>query len=246
MRSILQHLLKGRLAGLLMTLFAAASAHAQPLPISVSLVLAPPYPLHADEVLDMGDNTLISLQNNNPFESYTLYLGSELDGSNGVNIRTRPEARPQTPIELAPGASLLLSGTELQAFYNNYNESDLLYSGITLEDLINDNALPEGLYTLCVRAYDFLTGLPLSGPSPLGCSAPFVVVTADPPIITSPTNGQELPYTDPAFFTITWIPPSVSAPDLVYRLEMMDITGLPINPYDAFLTGNMLQLSELD
>lgn len=246
MRSILQHLLKGRLAGLLMTLFAAASAHAQPLPISVSLVLAPPYPLDADEVLDMGDNTLISLQNNNPFESYTLYLGSELDGSNGVNIRTRPEARPQTPIELAPGASLLLSGTELQAFYNNYNESDLLYSGITLEDLINDNALPEGLYTLCVRAYDFLTGLPLSGPSPLGCSAPFVVVTADPPIITSPTNGQELPYTDPAFFTITWIPPSVSAPDLVYRLEMMDITGLPINPYDAFLTGNMLQLSELD
>lgn len=246
MRSILQHLLKGRLAWLLLTLFCAASAHAQPLPISVSLVLAPPYPLHADEVLNLGDNTLISLQNNNPFESYTLYLGTELDGSNGVNVRTRPEARPQSPIELAPGGSLLLTGTELQAFYNNYNESDLLYSGITLEDLINNNALPEGLYTLCVRAYDYLTGIPLSAQAPQGCSAPFVVVTADPPIITSPTNGQVLPHTDPTFFTITWIPPSVSAPDLVYRLELMDITGLPINPYDAFLTGNMLQLSELD
>lgn len=246
MRTLFHHRMKGLAAALFGILLCTSVAHAQPLPIGVSLVLAPPYPLHADEVLDMGDNTLISLQNNNPFESYTLYLGSELDGSNGVNIRTRPEARPQTPIELAPGASLLLTGTELQALYNNYNESDLLYSGITLEDLINDNALPEGLYTLCIRAYDFLTGLPLSGESPLGCSAPFVVVTADPPIITSPTNGQELPYTDPAFFTITWIPPTVSAPDLVYRLEMMDITGLPINPYDAFLTGNMLQLSELD
>jgi len=246
MRRFLDHIRKGRAATLLAALFCTAVAHAQPVPISVSLVLMPPYPIYADEVLDMGDNTLISLQNNNPFESYTIYLGSTLDGSNGVNIQTRPEARPQTPIELAPGASLLLTGTELQAFYNNYNESDLLYSGITLEDLINDNALPEGLYTLCIRAYDFLTGIPLSGTAPQGCSAPFVVITADPPIITSPTNGQELPYTDPAFFTITWIPPTVSASDLVYRLEMMDITGLPINPYDAFLTGNMLQLSELD
>ena len=246
MRTLLQNLWKGRAAALFGSLLCTAVAHAQPQPISVSLVLMPPYPLHADEVLDMGDNTLISLQNNNPFESYTVYLGSVLDGNNGVQIRTRDEARPQTPIELAPGGSLLLTGTELQAFYNNYNESDLLYSGITLEDLINDNALPEGLYTLCIRAYDFLTGIPLSGPDPQGCSAPFVVITADPPIITSPTNGQEIPYTDPAFFTITWIPPSVSAPDLVYRLEMMDITGLPINPYDAFLTGNMLQLSELD
>lgn len=246
MRTLLQQLWNGRVAALLGTLLCTAAALAQPQPISVSLVLMPPYPLHADEVLDMGDNTLISLQNNNPFESYTVYLGSVLDGNNGVQIRTRDEARPQTPIELAPGASLLFSGSELQAIYNNYNESDLLYTGITLEDLINDNALPEGLYTLCIRAYDFFTGIPLSGPDPQGCSAPFVVITADPPIITSPTNGQEIPYTDPAFFTITWIPPSVSAPDLVYRLEMMDITGLPINPYDAFLTGNMLQLSELD
>lgn len=227
-------------------LLCATALHAQQQPITVSLVLMPPYPLHADELLDMGDQTLISLQNNDPTQSYTLYLGSELDGSNGVNIQTRPEARPQTPIELGPSASLLLTGTELQAIYNNYDESDLLYTGITLEQLINDNTLPEGLYTLCLRAYDFHTGLPLSAASPMGCSAPFVVVTADPPIITSPTNGQQLPFTDPTFFTITWIPPTVSASDLVYRLEMMDITGLPINPYDAFLTGNMLQLSEED
>lgn len=235
---------KGRSAWLIAALLCTTMAHAQPQQVSVSLVLMPPYPIHADEVLDMGDNTLLSLQNNNPFESQTLYLSSVLNGSSGVQIRTREEARPQTPIELAPGAALLITGSELQALYNNYSEGELLYTGITLDDLINDNTLPEGVYTLCVSAHDFYSGLLLSGPSPLGCSSPFVVVNADPPIITSPTNGQALPYSDPTFFTITWIPPTVSAPDLVYRLDMMDITGLDINPYDAFLTGNMLQLSE--
>lgn len=235
-----------RSAWLIGSLLGATITFAQPQPISVSLVVMPPYPLHADEVLDMGDNSLISLQNTDPVQSYTVYLTSELDGSNGVNIRTHPDVRPVTPIELAPGASLMFSGTELQSFYNNYGENDLVYSGISLNDLMNDNALPEGLYTLCIRAHDFLTGLPLSGSSPQGCSSPFVVITADPPIITSPTQGQAITATDPTFFNITWIPPTVSAPDLVYRLDMMDITGLPINPYDAFLTGNMLQLSEQD
>ncbi len=236
----------GRAAWLFCFLMGATMAFAQPQLINVSLVLMPPYPLHADEVLDMGDNTLISIQNNDPFQSYTVYLSSVLDGNNGVNIRTRPEARPTTPIELAPGASMMLSGTELQTFYNNYGENDLLYSGITLDQLVNDNTLPEGVYTLCITAYNFLTGLPLSGTAPQGCSSPFVVITADPPIITSPTQGQAITATDPTFFNITWIPPTLSAPDLVYRLDMMDITGLPINPYDAFLTGNMLQLSEQD
>lgn len=209
-------------------------------PITVTVNLLPPYPNFVDEVIEMGDQTIITLQNNDPFQSHALRLTAELNGQNGITIRTKETALPNSPIELAPGETVVMTGGELSAFYNNYSENDFHFYGISQQDIINNQSLPDGVYTICLRAYGYQSGIPLSDPSPLGCSSPFTVLAIDPPVITYPQDGTELMTMEPQLLSINWIPVSASLSDLRYRLEMVDLTDLPINPYDAFDTDDFL------
>ena len=215
-------------------------------PIVVSITLLPPYPNFAYEVVDMGDQSIITLQNTDFNNAHSIKLGVELTGTNGIIVRSKESALPNQPINLGAGESLVLTGEDLSGFYNNYTESDFDFIGITMEEVLNDQQLPDGLYTLCLRAYDYNSGFPLSSPEPSGCAAPFVVVAVDPPIMTYPLNESVVDSLEPQLMNINWIPVSISLPDLRYRIEMVDITDMPINPYDAFLTGDFLFFWEED
>src|SRR5690606_23304600 len=51
---------------------------------------------------------------------------------------------------------------------------------------------------------------------------------------------------EPQLISINWIPVSIALPDLRYRLEMVDLTDMPINVYDAFETGDFLFFTQDD
>ena len=209
-------------------------------PIQITVNVLPPYPNYADEVVEMGDQTIITLQNTDLNSGYSLKLGVELSGDNGVIVRSKEIAMPNEAISILAGETVVMTGDELSSFYNNYSESDFDFIGITKADIINDQQLPDGSYTVCVRAYDFNTGIPLSATSPQGCTAPFMVLAVDPPIITYPQDQSEVTVLEPQLININWIPVSIALPDLRYRLEMVDLTDLPIDVYDAFETGDLL------
>src|SRR5690606_5446047 len=120
-------------------------------------------------------------------------------------MHTRADALPSQPIDIGPGETLILSGTELSVIYNNYSENDIEYSGITIEQIINDQSLPDGVYNICIRAYGYFTNEPLSHGSPAGCAVPCSVLSVDPPIITYPLNQQTMIPIDPQLLNINWI-----------------------------------------
>src|SRR5690554_5016300 len=122
-------------------------------PLQVSVMLMPPYPNYVDEMINMGDEAIITVQNTDFQNGYEFKLGLSIDGNNGVSMHTRADALPLQPIDIGPGETLIMSGTELSVIYNNYSENDIEYSGITIEQIINDQSLPDGVYNICVRAY---------------------------------------------------------------------------------------------
>lgn len=215
-------------------------------PINVTVTVLPPYPSYVDEVMEMNDQTIITIQNSDISSAYSIKLMAVLTGNNGITVRTKESALPSSSIDLAPGETVVMTGEELSIFYNNYSESDFDFIGVSRQDIINNQQLPDGSYTICLRAFDYQSGIPLSATSPQGCSAPFVVLAVDPPIITYPQNNTTVPTIEPQLLNINWIPVSVSLPDLRYRFEMVDLTDFPMNAYDAFETGDFLFLAEDD
>lgn len=234
-----------RFALLTLGLVFAQSLFAQQ-PINITVSVLPPYPNYVDEVIEMSDQTIITIQNTDISNGYSIKLRAELSGSNGVTVRSKEGALPNSPIELAAGETMVMTGEELSIFYNNYSENDFNFIGISRQDILNNQQLPDGSYTICLRALEFHSGMQLSSASPSGCSPPFIVIAVDPPILTYPQNNTTLNTIDPQLLNINWIPVSVSLPDLRYRLEMVDLTDLPINPYDAFETGAFLFFDEGD
>lgn len=243
MRISVSHLM--RTAFFLVGIFLTSGLAAQS-PITVTINVLPPYPNYVDEVVEMGDQTIITLQNTDISSSYSVKLRAILSGNNGITVRTRESALPNTPIDMEPGETVVLTGEELSVFYNSYSENDFDFIGISEQDIINNQQLPDGSYTICLRAFDYQSDIPLSANSPSGCSQPFTVVSVDPPIITVPQNNTTVATTDPQFLNINWIPVSISLPDLRYRLEMVDLTDFPMNPYDAFETGDFLFFAQDD
>lgn len=234
-----------RYFGLFVFLFMGRALLAQD-PIIVSINLIPPYPNFAYEIVNMDDQAIITLQNTDFNNSYAVKLGIELSGGNGIIVRSKENALPNQAINLGPGETMVLSSQELSGFYNNYTESDFDFIGITIQDVLNDQQLPDGSYTVCLRAYEYTSGFPLSSSSPAGCSFPFSVIAVDPPIITYPQNETTVSVIEPQLLNINWIPPSISLPDLRYRLEIVDLSDMQMNPYDAFLTGDFLFFYEED
>lgn len=155
-------------------------------PIQITVNVMPPYPNYADKLIEMGDQTIIRLQNTDMDSGYSLKLGVKINGDNGIIVRSKENALPNQSIDLMAGETVVLTGEELNSYYNTFTENDFDFVGITRADTGNKRRLPDGAYKVCMRAYDFNTGMPLSAASPQGCSPAFTVVTTDPPIITYP------------------------------------------------------------
>ena len=71
------------------------------------------------------------------------------------------------PFILTRGEIKILNASDISQLFD-YDE--LLFSGISKNDVIRSNGLPEGNYQVCVQAYDYNTDKLLSSQEPLGCS----------------------------------------------------------------------------
>jgi hypothetical protein len=149
----------------------------------------------------------------------------------GYFLRTRENYRPSAPINLAPFETRTLFSNQSDFAFLSENN---LESNVPQEVQRNIQAtglLPEGQYQICVRAFDFNTGQPLSEDAPVGCQFFFVTLGSPPQLILPICNDS----IDLLFPNFSWTPAISLAPlrDLRYTLYIVEYRSRALNPMEV-------------
>ncbi len=211
------------------TLMLAQTLHAQ---VGVSIRILPPYPNRITDYEARPQQVLITLTNQSA-GTQQIQLRASVVGDNGIRLEVGRNYKSSTPITLAPGQVRNLNGADLVTLFD-YNS--LTYTGITKDQFIRGNGLPEGSYQVCMRAYDYNTNAPISADEPIGCSNRFSITSLEPPLIIKPTDGEELKPAAANIFTINWTTPPGAPPSIRYKVRLIEVLGNR-NPNDAYLSA---------
>lgn len=220
--------------GLILSLF-LLPAFAQ-FPLEVQVNVAPPYPIRMSDFTSIESNVLINIQNTD-IETYNVALmGTLRNEDTGATITSDVTRLRGACIEVPPGGTTL-SGTDLRDLFNPDN---LILRGFSREEIRGDEALPEGRYTLCIRAIDcnniskFLSEIPAE---PLGCAG-FDVNYVDPPVLITPECEIVIP-AESTFINIAWtqVMPTRPGAMIDYSIRIVEVEPVTRNPYDAILSS---------
>lgn len=97
---------------------------------------------------------------NNTSNTYRVKLSMRIERLSPapLSISTKPDYQPAAPIILGPRQSLNLDQNLKNTAFSNLNIRDMIFENTSLEELRENGLnvkLPEGLYRVCVDAYDF-------------------------------------------------------------------------------------------
>ena len=199
--------------------------------INIQVVVTPPYSNKLEDYIDKGNSVIITVTNTSP-STQQFKLIPTITGNNGVLAAIREDFLPVSPISMAPGESRTFNYNQLRVFNNNLQRNDLIIQGMSLSLLENTGTLPEGSYTICIKAIRYGGTEQLSG-STGGCAG-FLISAYDPPIILVPQNNATVKMPQPQLLNFQWTPSGISGKTR-YTIKIADITSLNIfNPNDAF------------
>ena len=197
--------------------------------LNINVVVNPPFSPYYEDYLQY-DNRVLIIVNNLTSNDVEFFFRGDIIGDNGVSASTKNEFRPISPLMVGPNGSLQLTGGDLEAYFN-FSNVDL--NGITEEELVNADGLPEGNYQICVQALDWETENDLSLDFPMGCSSMISISPIDPPIIINPICEGEVLNTEPQNVVFNWSISPGALPNTRYRLQLVELLeGQDVN--DAF------------
>lgn len=200
--------------------------------VGVSIRILPPYPNRITDYESRPQQVLITLTNQSA-GTQQIQLRAAVVGDNGIRLEVGRNYKSSAAITLAPGQVRNLNGADLVTLFD-YNQ--LTYTGITKDEFIRGNGLPEGSYQVCMQAYDYNTNAPISADEPVGCSNRFSISSLEPPLVIKPLDGEELKSTVGNIFTINWTTPPGAPPSIRYKVRIIE-TQANRNPNDAYLTA---------
>lgn len=203
-------------------------------PVQINVALAPPYPVHLEDYVQMKGQIIVTLINTSQ-TTLQLRLVPSIKGQNGISATFKQGYRPPSPLLLGPLETRVLTGAQLQALHMGLSLENLDIKGIRVQQIIRTETLPEGLYDFCIKAYDFSSEQQLS--KDIGGCAPFNISWYDPPVVTLPVDKAQVSPLTPQFLNTGWTPAGIGGITR-YRLLMMDMTANGLaNPNDAFDMG---------
>jgi len=218
---------------LILILNAAAVAAQTLFPVNVSIHLVPPYSTRLSDYANNPGKVLITLRNTQARE-VTVYLRATISGDNGVMVFTKPDFRAARGITLRPNIPFTLTVGDLQEVFDI---NQLTTRGITLQEIERKNGLPEGVYQVCVRAYDLnRPTVALSAESPLGCTT-IRLTSLEPPMLIKPLENEGVTSVQPQNILFSWTLPAGAPPGIRFRLKLVELSDPKRNPNDAFLAG---------
>jgi hypothetical protein len=183
-------------------------------PVQLSAQLIPPYSGYLPDYADPSSEKLKIILQFNDFTTpqYNIRLRIEIKG-NGFTLVTKQLFNPP-PINLQSGVPLLLSGADLAPYLNSNN---LDFIGINQSQYEQRMALPEGYYSVCVKAYDYYNpgNIQVSNES---CSQAWFTLS-DPPFLNLPQCGKNVTPQTPQNILFQWTPMHMSSPNSAANTE---------------------------
>ncbi|MES2621472.1 MAG: carboxypeptidase-like regulatory domain-containing protein [Bacteroidota bacterium] len=197
--------------------------------ILITLQVIPPYSPYLSTYIDQPNKVLITLTNISRVEQQILLRG-QITGDNGVSVTTSSGFKPSQPITITGGGSLNISlnSTEARDYFDVNNVS---LTGLTKAQLIQNQALPEGNYSICVRAFDYATGTQQLSMEGTGCAF-FPVSYIDAPQPVQPICGNDVNEAVPQFALFSWTPPATARGAVDYEFVLKEVPNT-LNPYDV-------------
>ncbi|MCU0324052.1 MAG: hypothetical protein MUF45_02200 [Spirosomaceae bacterium] len=199
--------------------------------VNVTVNLVPPYSTRLSDYANQPGKVLITLRNTIA-RAQSVYLRINITGDNGIQVFTNPNFRASRAVTLQPNAIVTLTISDLQTLFD---VNSLSTRGTTINQIERQNGLPEGTYSVCVRAFDFTRqNFPLSQDSPLGCTT-IRLTQLEPPILIKPFADEEVTTITPQNQIFLWTPPAGSPAGTQYQLKIVEMFDPKRNPNDAFL-----------
>lgn len=183
-------------------------------PVQLSAQLIPPYSGYLPDYADPSSEKLkVILQFNDlTTPQYNIRLRIEIKG-NGFTLVTKQLFNPP-PLTLQTGVPLLLSGADLAPYLNSNN---LDFIGINQAQYEQRMALPEGYYSICVKAYDYYNPGNIQVSNEFCSQAWFML--SDPPFLNLPQCGKNIIPQNPQNILFQWTPMHMSSPNSAANTE---------------------------
>lgn len=194
--------------------------------LNVQTTVFPPYSPYLSDYYSYEQKVAVTIMNPTN-QTYQVRLLGHIKGGN-VNISVKPNFTPNTPINVPPGVTVLKGG-QLSPYFS---ESALSFSGITKQQVLLGNGLPEGNYQLCFWAVQYNGNQTLSTPNQ-GCANMFITHYETPKIVT-PACDAEVKSKNPQNQIFNWtIPAGVSPANVEYELTIVEVNPPGLNPNQA-------------
>lgn len=218
---------KIRMVAILLFLTATLSAQ-----VNITLNVLPPYSPYFRDYLGYATNnkTLITLLYTNPSANVPIKVfltASIRKDDQTISAEVKDTYKPALPIDLLPNIPKTLTGTQLQTIFGNGTANDLILKGITMTDVITNQAMPEGNYSLCVKVRDYITGNLLAE----DCRSMFIAYS-EPPQFTYPINNTTEFAKVPQYLMFSWSPVTPFIQGTTYRLRLVKVP-MGVSIYDA-------------
>lgn len=189
---------------------------AQTYPVQISTQLIPPYSGYLPDYADpTAQNLKVILQFNDfTVPSYNLKLKFEIKG-NGFSLVTKSIYNPP-PLSLQPGQPLLLSGIDIAPYLSSNN---LDFIGINQSQYEQRMALPEGYYSICVKAYDYYSGSPVQVSNEACAQGWFTL--SNPPLLNLPLCNTVVTPLQPQNLLFSWTPVNLGSPNSAFNTSYL-------------------------
>jgi len=213
--------------------------------VTATLNIIPPYsPYYRDYAGYSNNIAIITLlyagmaTNGNALNVFISGSITKDDGT--ISIAVSDNYRPNMPITLMPNIPKTITGGQLRDIFGNGTTSDLIVSGITKEDIVQNQALPEGTYNICIKVRDFQSGRLMAQ----DCRAIFIVHAEPPQII--PYINNEVVDNFPQDVMVNWTPVTPFVQGTKYRLRVAKLLE-GVSPVEAldYATQIVLEKSNI-
>ncbi|MBK9736572.1 MAG: hypothetical protein IPO92_17075 [Saprospiraceae bacterium] len=187
--------------------------------VNINVQVLPPYSPYLSDYIGFKDKVVITLTNTTN-NAQSIYLKAKLTSNTGFSAMTSDDYIPNSPIILNPNATVQLTGNNQLLDFFSENNIDVDYGDYTLQNILSDGVLPDGVYTLCIDAFDMNDDKQLNTPN-LGCKS-FNISYLNPPQLINPSCGDNSKIIKNEIQNINfiWSPINTSVPGLQFRYDL--------------------------